>query len=127
MNELLKQANKVALEIKESIEYIEYKKLEKTILSKYKNEITEFNKTNNEYNEVLKYGDHHPDLKIKRDAFIKAKEKLYLMSEVKRYKELENFIQRELDSISREIGSIVSEEIITPNEIGFNVKVKKHG
>ena len=85
--------------------------------------INDFNKMKVKYEEVLKFGKYHPDLKDVQKAFSKTKETLYNNEVVQEYKKLEKVLQSELDNISREIATSVSKRIKHPNELGL---INKH-
>jgi len=82
-----------------------------------------FQKLNEKYEEVTKYGKYHPDLKKVKQDFSTAKVNLYTHDVVKEYKALEKELQRELNLISTEIAVAVSSKIKHPNELGL---VNKH-
>ena len=108
-------------EIKEKNEYKKLLKLKKIIdTDKQIIKLVEvFNKTKVKYNEVSKYGEHHPDLKEVRKELSISKEKLFTNEIIKEYKQLEKEIQNLLDDISRKIAKSVSPKIKHPNEIGL--------
>ena len=78
-----------------------------------------FQKLNIKYEEVVKYGKYHPDLKTVQSSFSKAKEKLYTNELVKEYKQLEAELQNDLNQISRELAVNISRKIKHPNELGL--------
>ncbi len=112
-------------EIKEKKEYIRLLELKKILNTD--TEIIElinaFNKDKIKYDEVSKYGKHHPDLKEVRLALTKSKEELFTNTYISEYKQLEKEIQKLLDVISRKIALSVSPKIKHPNEIGL---INKH-
>lgn len=83
----------------------------------------EFNKQQTRYQETIKYGKHHPDLKKVQKEFSRSKDLLYNNEVVKEYKRLENEIQSKLNAISKELALSVSEKIRFPNELGL---INKH-
>jgi len=83
-----------------------------------------FLKLRNKYEAVKKYGKYHPDLERVQNEFSKAKETLYNIDEVKRYKKNEKELQKVLDQISIQLGQSVSSLIPVPNEIGLISKKK---
>jgi cell fate (sporulation/competence/biofilm development) regulator YlbF (YheA/YmcA/DUF963 family) len=85
--------------------------------------IEKFNKIKTQYDEVLKYGKYHPDLKKVQIELSKIKETLYSNVIIVEYKELEKKLQSNLDLISSEIATSVSSKIKHPNEIGL---INKH-
>ncbi len=85
--------------------------------------IVDFNKMKIKYDEVSKYGKHHPDLKEVRIKLAKSKEALFTNEVIKEYKALEKEMQSILDNVSRKIAKSVSPKIKHPNEIGL---INKH-
>ena len=75
----------------------------KTIDEKYQIEIQNFKKYEMKFTEVREYGKYHPDYQKYKDAFCDAKDTLFGLPLVKRYKELERLFQQKLDSISDEL------------------------
>ena len=118
---VLKAVYELVDEIKEKNEYKKLLKLKKIIdTDKQIIKLVEvFNKTKVKYNEVSKYGEHHPDLKEVRKELSISKEKLFTNEIIKEYKQLEKEIQNLLDDISRKIAKSVSPKIKHPNEIGL--------
>lgn len=113
-------------DIKQSDVYLQLVDLNMTI--KESAEIQEkqrlFLKLRDKYEDVKKYGKYHPDLKRIQHEFSIAKEALYNIDEVKRYKQNEKELQKVLDQISIELGQSVSSLIPVPNEIGLISKKK---
>ena len=118
---VLKAVYELVDEIKEKNEYKKLLKLKKIIdTDKQIIKLVEvFNKTKIKYNEVSKYGEHHPDLKEARKELSISKEKLFTNKIIREYKQLEKEIQNLLDDISRKIAKSVSPKIKHPNEIGL--------
>jgi len=85
--------------------------------------INEFNNIKIKYDEVSKYGKHHPDLKEVQLALAKTKEQLFTNKVISEYKKLEKEVQKVLDEVSRKIAGSVSPKIKHPNEIGL---INKH-
>ena len=112
-------------EIKDKKEYVRLLELKKlmdtdTVIIKL---INEFNDAKIKYNEVSKYGKHHPDLKEVRLVLASAKEALFTNKIINEYKQLEKEIQKILDNVSRKIAQSVSPKVKHPNEIGL---INKH-
>jgi len=112
-------------EIKSKKEYIRLKELKGILdsdesLSKL---VLEFNKAKDKYNEVSKYGKHHPDLEKVQNSLSQSKNALFTNEIISEYKVLEKEIQKLLDEISRKIALSVSPKIKYPNEIGL---INKH-
>lgn len=112
-------------EIKTKEEYIRLLELKKIIDQDdlIRILITKFNQAKNKYEEAIKFGKFHPDLKQIQLDLGKAKSELYNNETVSEYKTLEKAIQKMLDDISRRIAQSVSEKIKYPNEIGL---INKH-
>lgn len=113
-------------EIKGSKDYIELVDLNKRIIAS--NDIQEkqaiFLKYRKKYTDAKKYGEYHPDLSKIQNEFSKAKEELYNIDEIKRYKACEKNLQKVLDQISIKLGHAVSSYIPVPNELGLISKKK---
>ena len=112
-------------EIKLKDEYIRLLEL-KTILDNdpiISNLIIEFNKCKIKFEEVSKYGKHHPDLKQVQIELAEIKTKVFTNKIISEYKKLEKEIQKILDDISRQIAQSVSPSIKFPNEMGL---INKH-
>ncbi len=82
-----------------------------------------FQKQYERYEEVKRYGKFHPDLKTTQKVFQEAKIALYEDLFVSEYKQLEQTIQKELDTISKTIATTISHKIKHPNEVGM---LKRH-
>lgn len=85
--------------------------------------ITQFHKASTKYDEVKKYGTHHPDLKRVQATFSKQKQTLYTHPVVREYKQLEKAIQSKLDLISKTVATSISTKIKHPNDLGI---IPKH-
>lgn len=81
--------------------------------------VNAFQQWNDAYNDVKKYGKYHPDLQQTRSRFRHAKQTLYEDPIVAEYKQLEQAIQQQLDSISMQIAHAISLKIKHPNELGI--------
>lgn len=90
-------------DIKNSEEFMELVKLKEEIDIKYKDTLSEYDLAKERYNEALKYGEYHPDLKKYQKELSDIKKELYSKKEVIRYIELEKNIQKMLDTITNEI------------------------
>ena len=123
--EIIEKTYELVEEIKSKKEYKKLLELHKIIETDQhiKELITIFQKYNDKYNEVSKYGKYHPDLKKVSKEFAQAKENLYSNEIVKEYKTLENLIQKEFNNISKELATSISPKIKHPNELGL---VNKH-
>ena len=85
--------------------------------------ISNFNISKTRYDEVIKYGEHHPNLKEVKLELANAKTLLFNNEIVKEYKLLEKEMQKVLDEISKKIAQTISHKIKYPNEIGL---INKH-
>lgn len=74
------------------------------------------------YNDVKKYGQHHPDLKTVRRAFQQAKQTLFEHDDVQTYKMLEKTIQSILDDIVIQIQETISPRVGIKTETRVNIK-----
>lgn len=74
------------------------------------------------YNDVKKYGQHHPDLKAVRRDFQQAKQALFENSDVQTYKTLEKTIQTILDDIVIQIQEAISPRVSIKTETHVNIK-----
>jgi cell fate (sporulation/competence/biofilm development) regulator YlbF (YheA/YmcA/DUF963 family) len=112
-------------EIKGSLEFKRILELKKMISlsTEIEDLISEFKTLKTKYEEVIKYGKYHPDLKKVQNDFSIAKSQLYNNEIVKEYKNLEKEIQKKLDYVSESIAKSVSHKIKHPNEIGL---INKH-
>jgi len=112
-------------EIKSKTEYVRLLELKKIIDTDKDiiELIKDFSKLNEKYEEVSKYGDHHPDLSDVKNNLANAKVELFNNDTVREYKKLEKEMQNLLDNISRKIALSVSPKIKSPNEIGL---ISKH-
>lgn len=109
MEKILNQTYLLIDEIKNTNEYKTLIKLNSLILTKYRDEIKEYTKTFNIFNEAFKIGkDYYPNFKEVANNYSKAKTNLYEKEEVKKYFELENKINDKLDIISKELIKAVS-------------------
>lgn len=101
--ELCEMSRLVAKELMESELFQELMACKKEIDCLYQKEIFDFKKYEAKYEEVKEYGKYHPDYNKYKDAFLKAKDTLFGLDLVKRYKELERKFQIELQLVSEEI------------------------
>jgi cell fate (sporulation/competence/biofilm development) regulator YlbF (YheA/YmcA/DUF963 family) len=112
-------------EIKSKEEYIRLLELKKIMENDpfIVNLINEFNKCKVKFEEVSKYGKHHPDLKKVQMELSNIKFEVFTNEIISEYKNLEKQIQKILDDISRQIAQSVSPKIKYPNEMGL---INKH-
>lgn len=122
---LIENVYAVIDELKELAAYQRLLALKKTIEEDpdITTKIRSFKQLNAKYDEVKKYGKHHPDLAKIQASFRQAKLDLYQDEMVAEYKQLEQRIQQELDAISRAVAQTVSPKIKHPNDMGF---IKRH-
>jgi len=106
MESKLKEAlDDIVKEFTSSAEFNEYIELGKKIENEYQREVLMFNTAKEKLLEVKAYT---KDLTIYEKALADAKFKLYSIPDVKRYKELENKLQKELDIMSNDIAAHLS-------------------
>ena len=112
-------------EIKSRKEYIRLLELKKIMENDplIVNLINDFNKCKVKFEEVSKYGKHHPDLKKVQLELASIKTKVFTNEIIVEYKKLEKEIQKILDDVSRKIAQSVSPKIKYPNEMGL---INKH-
>ena len=91
-----------------SKEVKEYISLNEFVRDNYSEEILYFITTRDQLEEQKKY---NLDIEKYEKRLVIAKEKLYSISEVKRIKELEHLIQKELDTMTNELSSFISNKI----------------
>lgn len=122
---ILENTYELVDEIKQEKSYLRLLELKSIIASNedLKNLIATFNKVKIKYDDVIKYGKYHPDLKKVQQELSKTKEILYSNDIISEYKKVEKEIQKNLDLISSEIAKSVSNKIKHPNEIGL---INKH-
>lgn len=112
-------------EIKSKEEYIRLLELKKIMEndSFIVDLINKFNKCKVKFEEVSKYGKHHPDLKKVKLELSNIKFEVFTNEIISEYKKLEKQIQKILDDVSRQIAQSVSLKIKYPNEMGL---INKH-
>jgi len=112
-------------EIKSKEDYIKLLELKKKMKSDpyIVNLLKKFKETKIKFEEVSKYGKHHPDLKKVQLELAEIKTEVYTNEIIKEYKILEKEIQKILDDISRQLAQGVSPNIKYPNEMGL---INKH-
>jgi len=123
--QVLEQIYHVVDELKQTSDYKRLLELHKIIASSddIKSKVQAFKRWNDKYNDVKQYGKYHPDLKATRQSFANAKAALYNEPVVAEYKQLEQSIQEQLDTISRTIAKTISPKVKYPNEVGL---IRKH-
>lgn len=112
-------------EIKSKNEYVRLLQLKKVIDNDpvIISFLEEFNKYKLKFEEVSKYGKHHPDLKKVQLELAEIKTKVFTNEIISEYKTLEKELQKILDDVSRQIAQSVSPKIKYPNEMGL---INKH-
>ena len=73
--------------------------------------VLNFNKAKENYDEVVKFSSYHPDLKKRQLELVKAKEALYTNELVMKYKKLEKEIQEKMNVASKEILKAISNNV----------------
>jgi len=91
-----------------SKEVKEYISLNEFVRENYSEQILYFITTRDQLEEQKKY---NLDTTKYEKRLVIAKEKLYSISEVKRIKELEHLIQKELDTMTNDLSSFISNKI----------------
>lgn len=109
--ELCEKSVNFANEIMASSEFKELLEIKEKISKTIPEILDEFKKAKEKYEEVSKYSLYHPDLERVRARLVKAKEALYTNPLVKRYKELEKEIQKQLNLVAQEIAEVISANI----------------
>jgi hypothetical protein len=104
-NNILDCLDNIAFEFLDSNLVKEYKRLNKIVEEKYLKEIMLFNNAKEQLLEASKY---KHDLSSEQAALSRTKEVLFSKDEVKLLKEKEAEIQRELDKLSNDISSHLS-------------------
>ena len=104
-NNILDCLDNIAFEFLDSNLVKEYKRLNKIVEEKYLKEIMLFNNAKEQLLEASKY---KHDLSSEQVALSRTKEVLFSKDEVKLLKEKEAEIQRELDKLSNDISSHLS-------------------
>ena len=119
--EIIDLTYELTTEIKDSIEFKRILELQEEISknSEINGLINNFKSLKSKYDETIKYGKYHPDLKKVQSDFSSAKSQLYNNEIIREYKKLEKEIQKKLDYISESIAKSVSQKIKHPNEIGL--------
>lgn len=82
--------------------------LKNKIESDLKDLVDNFKVCEEKYNEALKYGKYHPDLKKYQQMLSDAKANLYSNEVVKKYFALQNDIQKEIDDFINDLTSSIS-------------------
>ena len=109
--ELCEKSERVAKEIMETPDFLELLSLKERISNEIGDLVLNFNKAKENYDEVVKYSSYHPDLKKRQLELVKAKEALYTNELVKRYKEIERKIQKELNDVAQKIAASISSNV----------------
>ena len=125
--DIMFKAYDVADEIKKTPTYLSLIALKKRIECEKSTLLKEFKEAKEKYDEALKYGNYHPDLKKYQANLMAIKTKLFNDDLVFEYKNLERQLQQQLNNITNQIKKVVSEEIALVNELGFLEKRGKNG
>lgn len=106
---ILNIAHDLATELKQSPTYLELKRLDDLIKTKYGDLLKEYKKTFHKFEVVFNEGGtYHPDFKSVSAAYILAKEALFKKEEVKLYFENEKKMNKYLKDLSDEIKVSIS-------------------
>lgn len=112
MNDILYNAiDEFIEEFTQRADFTRLIELKKEIDIKLKQEVLEFKKAKDKYEEALKFGSYYPGLDKIRGELSKSKENLYSNELVKEYIKLERQIQKELDCFTNEIAKTISNKI----------------
>jgi cell fate (sporulation/competence/biofilm development) regulator YlbF (YheA/YmcA/DUF963 family) len=123
MTEMILQAYNVLDEILSDPIYQEIKKLDHYIETHFQEEVEVLRKTKAHYDLIMSEGGaYHPDFKKSVKDFSEAKIILYSKDEVKRYFELEQLFQDQINDFLAELTQSVSTHIKTPNKLGIIAK-----
>lgn len=95
-------------EIKKDPDYLRLLEVKKLIDTKYIQEIKDFREANDKYSEAKNYGKYHPDLKSRQLKLVETKTSLYSKEEVQEYFNLERLLNKELQSLTNDLTSTVS-------------------
>lgn len=107
--EIINKAHDLLDEYRNSEDFIELKRLNNIINTKYEQEKAMFKKTFKRFDEVFSTGGkYHPDFKEAASSYAKAKKELYEKEEVKQYFILEQRINTELEHFSTTLSNSVS-------------------
>jgi cell fate (sporulation/competence/biofilm development) regulator YlbF (YheA/YmcA/DUF963 family) len=116
--DLMTLAYEVSDEIKQSELYSAYilsiKSLEKDSIQPL---ITAFNIAKNRYNDIMKYGKHHPNFKESSEQLMKAKTALYQTQEYKSYYQAYENLNRILQDATRKITNLLDDCIVSNEQI----------
>ena len=104
---LCEYSEELAKELMNSDIFQELLRCKEEINLKYQKEMANFKKMEEKYLEVKSYGKYHPDYQKYAKAFCDAKDLLFSLPVVKRYKELERLFQEKLN----EVVDIIKESI----------------
>ncbi len=106
--EVLNNVYKLIDYIKSTNEYKRLNELNDKINIELKDLIKDFKDVEDKYNEALRYGKYHPNLKDYQIALSQAKEKLFTNPMVIEFKELESSFNNTLNEIFNDVKISVS-------------------
>lgn len=128
MTEIMLMAYDLLDDFIELEEYKRLKQLSKIVESKYINEINDFKKSREIYDDIMQYGGiYHPDFKDAARKLSVSKAILYQKNEVQDLLMLEQKVQNILNQLIDDIKDTVSPYLRTPNELGMTRKGGSHG
>lgn len=93
--------------------------MKKKIEEQLNEAILSFKGAQEKYKEALQYGKYHPDLKEYQQKYSVEKAKLYSNEMVKRYLEIQNNIQRNIDDFITDLTSSISNKFKRMQSIGL--------
>lgn len=105
--------------IKESSIYKEYVNLVNKVNKDYKDIYIELLNYKNKFDDVMKYGKHHPDYSETVKTYQNLRIKYYNNLDVKRMNELRKLIEEKVNNFLKEITNVISSNIPVINELGL--------
>lgn len=125
MTNIILTAYDVVDEIRDSENYVELDNLNKYIKKNLKSIYQKYIDLKVKFDDILsKGGKYHPDFKEVSQQLLIEKNNFYNNEYVKRHMVLQRKLQKELNILSNQIGSSISNNLSTPNEFGFVVSKK---
>lgn len=106
-------------ELRKDKQYQQLLLLNNKINSGFCNEIKVFNKAKKKYEDVIQYGTYHPDFSEVTKEFSKRKMELYNLKEVKEYININNEIEKKVNSLLTTLAQSISTNIPVENELGL--------
>lgn len=128
MTDIILQAYRAIDEIDADPRLTELEKLNETIVTEHHREVESFKAAKDTFERIENEGGtYHPDYKEAARTLSEAKKALYEIDDVRRYVELEQQINDDLQAFLDRIASAISPEIRTSNSLWTESKGgKKH-